>query len=216
MSALHDMLIAWIDTRIENMLAAPRAWGSNEAIEMQVLLLLEMRALVLNPRELATPRRVFDAYATYLSKTYPTMPHRPLFQIVETDHLGHALAEELRRAVNVLTRTAMEEGSPLSERFSDFVGYDEFCAARKGDITALRNLARRYRYETFVLVIKGKPERCRNLSFDAKNMVYRFADQYTRHPMRVELRYVERLVAIESGPDHGGALLDKKYLRLVA
>lgn len=87
----------WVDQRIEDMLAAPRMWGSDEAVELQVLLLLEIRTLALRPEELAAdPRCILDAYAAYLTKTYPAKPNRPLSQIVETDHLGLELAAALR------------------------------------------------------------------------------------------------------------------------
>jgi hypothetical protein len=80
------------------MLAAPRMWGSDEAVEMQALLLIEMRALATRPeQELANPSRILDAYNAYLAKHFPAKPHRPLSRIVEPDDLGFALASELRR-----------------------------------------------------------------------------------------------------------------------
>lgn len=201
MKALRDTLIAWIDERVQNMLATPRAWGSDEAIEMQILLLLEVRALVLNPeRELETPGRIVDVYTAHVAEAHPTKPHRPLSQIAEPDHLGHNLASELRRVVEVLARTAMEESAPLSDESSGFVGYDEFNAACNGDIGALRNLAVRYPYATFVLIIDGKEVRCRNLRFDAMGMQYRFAETYGHNVPRVHIHRVERLVRLESSP----------------
>lgn len=97
MKELRDEIVTWVDERIEDMLAAPRMWGSDEAVELQVLLLLEIRTLALRPEELAAnPRCILDAYAAYLTKTYPAKPNRPLSQIVETDHLGLTLAAALR------------------------------------------------------------------------------------------------------------------------
>jgi len=112
MRGLRDTLVGWIDERTKNMLATPRAWGSDEAVEMQALLLLELRALVLRPElEVGVPGRLVDAYTAYLAKTYPTKPHRPLSQIVEPDHLGHNLAAELRRVVDVFTHAMLEENA---------------------------------------------------------------------------------------------------------
>ena len=86
-----------MDKRIEDMLAAPRMWGSDEAVELQVLLLLEIRTLALQPEKLAAdPRCILDAYAAYLTKTYPAKPNRPLSQIVETEYLGLTLAAARR------------------------------------------------------------------------------------------------------------------------
>jgi hypothetical protein len=103
MKELRDVIVTWVDQRIEDMLSAPRMWGSDEAIELQMLLLLELRALALRPEEItADPRRILDAYAAYLAKTYPKTPNRPLCQIIETDHSGLRLAAELRKFKNQL------------------------------------------------------------------------------------------------------------------
>lgn len=97
MKELRDEIVTWVNERIEDMLAAPRMWGSDEAVELQVLLLLEIRTLALRPEELAAnPRCILDAYAAYLTKMYPAKPNRPLSQIVETDHLGLTLAAAMR------------------------------------------------------------------------------------------------------------------------
>lgn len=110
MRGLRDTLVGWIDERIKNMLATPRAFGSDEAIEMQTLLLLEMRSLTLRPeQEIDAPGRLVDAYTTYLAKAYPEKPNRPLCQIVESDHLGLKLAVELQKAVDVFTHHMLEE-----------------------------------------------------------------------------------------------------------
>jgi hypothetical protein len=101
MKELRDVIVTWVDQRMEDMLSAPRMWGSDEAVELQMLLLLELRALALWPEELtADPRRILDAYAAYLAKTYPKTPNRPLHQIIEADHLGLRLAAELRKFKN--------------------------------------------------------------------------------------------------------------------
>lgn len=98
MKELRDVIVTWVDQRMDDMLSAPRMWGSDEAIELQMLLLLELRALALRPEELtADPRRILDAYAAYLAKTYRKTSNRPLSQIIETDHLGLRLAAELRK-----------------------------------------------------------------------------------------------------------------------
>lgn len=94
---MNQEIFNWIDDRIEQILASPRAYGSDEAIEMQILLLLEMRFL-------ETKMDVVETYKTYLNKTYPAKPNQPLHRIVETDHLGNNIARELRKAVKELTK----------------------------------------------------------------------------------------------------------------
>lgn len=110
MRASRDTLVGWIDARLEHMLRTPRAFGSDEAIEMQALLLLEMRSVALRPEgELDTPGRLVDAYATYLAQAYPEHPSRPLCQIIESDDLELKIAAELQKAVKVFTHQMLEE-----------------------------------------------------------------------------------------------------------
>jgi hypothetical protein len=76
---LQNIIVTWVDQRIADMLSGLRAWGSDEAVEMQTILLLELRALALHPElGLANPMRVLDAYVAYLERTFPAKPHRPL------------------------------------------------------------------------------------------------------------------------------------------
>lgn len=104
--ALRDTILHWVDERMSDMLAAPRAWGSDEAIEMQVLLLLQLRALTLRPSfDDGDPGSLVDAYMEYLSRTYPKHPHRPLHQIVETDSLGFNMASELKKVIQTFTQS---------------------------------------------------------------------------------------------------------------
>lgn len=110
MRALRDTILHWIDKRMSDMLTAPRAWGSDEAIEMQVLLLLQFRALTLRPDfDDGDPGSLVDAYMEYLTRAYPKHPHRPLHQIVETDHLGFNIANELEKVIQTFTQNMLEE-----------------------------------------------------------------------------------------------------------
>jgi hypothetical protein len=110
MKGFRDILVNWVDQRMDDMLATPRMWGSDEAIEMQALLLFEVRALAMRPeQEIANPGRIMDAYAAYLAQTYPAKPHRPLCQIVEPDDLGLTLAAELRKFRDAFLPNMLEE-----------------------------------------------------------------------------------------------------------
>ncbi|WP_437710865.1 hypothetical protein WMF45_38010 [Sorangium sp. So ce448] len=110
MSALRDTILHWIDKRTSDMLRAPRAWGSDEAIEMQVLLLLQFRALALRPSfDNGDPGSLVDAYMEYLTRAYPKHPHQPLHQIVETDRLGFNIANELKQIIQTFTQSMLEE-----------------------------------------------------------------------------------------------------------
>lgn len=84
---LRARLVGWIDARLDEILAAPRMWGAAlEAVEMQVLTLLEVRALVVDlERELREPRRILDAYVRILGERFPGGPPRPAHQLVAED-----------------------------------------------------------------------------------------------------------------------------------
>jgi hypothetical protein len=57
MSALREAVLHFVDERIRQMLQRPAAWGSEENVELQVLQLVEVRALALHPD--TEPRRIF-------------------------------------------------------------------------------------------------------------------------------------------------------------
>lgn len=110
MSALRDTILHWIDKRTRDMIAAPRAWGSDEAIEMQVLLLLQFRKLTLQPDfDHGDPGSLVDAYMEYLTRAYPKHPHQPLHRIIETDRLGLNIAAELTKVIQTFTESMLEE-----------------------------------------------------------------------------------------------------------
>lgn len=100
---MSDQIISWIDTRIEAILSYPQSFGSDEAIEMQILSLLEFRAVTINPeRELENFGRVIELYQKYIANAFPQAGILLLFQIVKTDNLGYNLATELRKAVEFM------------------------------------------------------------------------------------------------------------------
>lgn len=109
MSGLRDTLAAWADQRIDEMLAAPRMWGSLEAVEMQVLQLLEIRALAVRPsQELENPRRVLDTYAAFLRERYPMRPADPLFRLIDPGRETE-FCDALRSFRATLARTMLVE-----------------------------------------------------------------------------------------------------------
>lgn len=136
MKDLRRTLLGWIEDRTDDMLEMPRAWGSDEAVEMQALLLLELRALTLQPeRERRNPRRVLDAYMEYLHRTHPGKPNRPLFQIVENDDLGHNLGRELRRFLDAFGPTLLEENPFEHNRLAIRLRFKQGCSPRTSAVT---------------------------------------------------------------------------------
>jgi hypothetical protein len=74
-------------------------WGSNEAVEMQTLLLFELKALLLRPEESAKePGRTFDTYTRFLRERFPQLPPAPLCELE-----GAPFSETLREFHRLLS-----------------------------------------------------------------------------------------------------------------
>jgi hypothetical protein len=50
-SALRDRLRAFVDHRLQSLMTTPEIWGAPESVELQVLQILQVRALVLVPEQ---------------------------------------------------------------------------------------------------------------------------------------------------------------------
>lgn len=86
---------SWVQQRLEMLLAAPRMWGSFEAVELQALTLFQLKAALVNPaRERDNPRRVLDQYVHYLRERSPHHRGAPLHQV-----LGEEQESEFVRAL---------------------------------------------------------------------------------------------------------------------
>ncbi len=114
MTDFRDVLVSWIDERFVRILEAPPMWGSPEAVELSVLLLVQVRALARPSRELKNPGDVFEAYLSYLRQRFPKQPQRPLFELVGQDDAAYSkLADGLRGfIVTVKQRTTPRRGPP--------------------------------------------------------------------------------------------------------
>ena len=80
--ARSQILSEMMDKRIDDLLRAPKMYGSPEAVEMQFLSLLEIQAEIENPK---TPSRfVFDRYERFIVQNFPTTT-RPLYKILDNN-----------------------------------------------------------------------------------------------------------------------------------
>lgn len=146
MSSLRETIATWANQRIDEMISAPRMWGSLEAVEMQVLQLLEIRALALRPtQELENPRRVLDTYMAFLRERYPTRPPDPLFRLV--DHLGErefgdALGEFRAALARAILVENPFEHSELAIKLTFDVGRHPSTSAFTGYYEEFRRAAR--------------------------------------------------------------------------
>lgn len=146
MRSLRETIAAWANGRIDEMLEAPRMWGSLEAVELQVLQLLEVRALALRPdQELENPRRVLDTYAAFLRERYPALPAEPLSRLLNhlsEEEFGHALMEFRTRLARTILAENPFEHSELALKLTFDVGRHPTTSAFTGYYEEFRRAAR--------------------------------------------------------------------------
>lgn len=100
MSDVTARVLRWTDDRLAAILRAPRMWGSLEAVEMQTLLLLELRVLALRPgAEPQGPASIFQSYVDFLRGRFPGHPAAPLSEIVNDEAALVQAIEAFRREV---------------------------------------------------------------------------------------------------------------------
>lgn len=76
---------AWVAERIDDMLTAPRMWGSAESLELQLLQQFELLAWARNPAQYPPrSRAVFDLYLEFLRNAFPGTD-RPLYEHLPGD-----------------------------------------------------------------------------------------------------------------------------------
>jgi hypothetical protein len=116
-SGFRNDLVCWIDERLSHVLDAPPMWGCPEAVELQVLQLLQIRALAGVSPELARPGGVFNAYLAYLRERFPRQPQRPLFELIgEDDETYSKLAAGLRGFRDVIVARMAPQPHPNLKR----------------------------------------------------------------------------------------------------
>jgi len=109
-SDLGGTIATWVERRMAEMLAAPGMWGSPEAIELQVLLLLELKTLALRPALASkNPRQVIDAYIEFLRGKFPSEPSSPLFELLKAPSQEAEFCKTLMEFENRLGRSLQKE-----------------------------------------------------------------------------------------------------------
>src|SRR4051794_35426300 len=84
--------VAYIDRRLATMKRSPRSWGSLESLELQALLLLELRTFLLRRRTYASdPYEVRDAYARFVTHRLPENPGRFMADVLPAERLAEEL-----------------------------------------------------------------------------------------------------------------------------
>ncbi len=86
--------VAYIDRRLGMMKRAPKTWGSPESLELQALLLLELRTFLLRRRTYASdPYEVRDAYARFVAHKFPESPGRFMADVLPAERLVQELPD---------------------------------------------------------------------------------------------------------------------------
>lgn len=115
MTSLDSVLLDFVDARLDHMLEAPEMWGSTESVELQILQLLEVRSLVLDPDQTDGWRSVQVDYERFLAAELPDSPPTTL-----AARLGNRQGE----LTTLLGRfVAAQRGSrrPARDRYDDLV-----------------------------------------------------------------------------------------------
>ena len=90
-------IATFVDERLDAMLARPKYWGSAEAFETQVLLLLEMREHLTSGLVGQQSLRAFqDRYNAFMRRHVPELGTRPLFAVVTDVTRIAALLQQFR------------------------------------------------------------------------------------------------------------------------
>jgi hypothetical protein len=101
-----------LDERLDAMLARPGMWGGAEAVELQVLLLLELRIVAMRP---AFRNRAMELlkgqYSSFLQRRFPDAGPRMLSALAADPHELASLLEQLR--TEVLDSVAAIDGEML-------------------------------------------------------------------------------------------------------
>ena len=153
---IRDSLLAWVDNRLDEMLRAPRMWGSREAVELQALLLLEFKTFVRHPSfGTQDPRRVLDAYLVYLRDRFPTVPGAPLYEVL-SERPEAEFASVLREFRAHLDATVLDE-NPFEH--SELAIALTFAQDRAPNATAFTSYYEEFRRATRAIIGAGKSKR---------------------------------------------------------
>ncbi len=96
MSDVVTAAVAYIDRRLATMRRAPKSWGSPESLELQALLLLELRTFLLRRRTHAgDPYEVRDAYARFLAQRFPDLPGRFMIDAIPAEDLAQRMPDRV-------------------------------------------------------------------------------------------------------------------------
>lgn len=98
-----DRIVSFVDQTIQAMLERPRMWGSPRCVEGQLMRLLEVRIVALQPEApLEIAGDVQRAYLAFMEAEIPGSPPTSLFTRVGEDEHRHGML--LRKFCEQMTR----------------------------------------------------------------------------------------------------------------
>lgn len=115
MTSLRTAVERWVDTTLDSMLKRPRMYGSTESVELQALLLLDLRAFIAHPEaEEKTPGRVFEAWLAAFGRRYPQVGASLPSGALQTLHAHDEAAQfrALTEALDEFRRALVAELAP--------------------------------------------------------------------------------------------------------
>lgn len=152
-TSFHDWLITWVDDRCDEMLRAPRMWGSQEAVELQSLLLIELKTFARQPSfSSEDPRYVLEAYASFLRRRFPRTSASPLHKLLH-DKPEAEFVDVLQDFRELMNRAVLDE-NPFehNELAIDLT----FVHDRTPTVTAVTSYYEEFRRATRAIVSSGK------------------------------------------------------------
>lgn len=106
MTDVTSAIVAYIDKRLDGMVRAPSTWGTVESLDLQALLLLELRTFVLRKKtHESDPFEARDAYIALVAERFPSAAATFLSNLVPQERAREELVtllQELRVIVNTL------------------------------------------------------------------------------------------------------------------
>ena len=112
MNQLARALQRFLDKRLASLTERPEIWGSQESVELQVLQLLEVRALVINATcDEDSLRQIQDHYIAFLSERFPDTPPVTLAERLATTEDSEQFTEYLQAFVQqIIARQGTRPG----------------------------------------------------------------------------------------------------------
>lgn len=124
---MSDKLVDFIDKRLHALAEAPMMWGRFESAEMQVLHLLEVKSMIMDPdRSEDDLSWIMDMYRSFIRRMFPKSAdstiYGSLMDLEKQEHLGEYLAlyiDSINAILNYEVNSSVQESSDVARCTTD-------------------------------------------------------------------------------------------------